>query len=332
MENTETNDMNTRVITDNPSPRPEGKEQRPLMSRILQVIVLTVVIVGAGLVFAFFSLDATAAPSVRWTPTSVSETLLPGESRTVALTMTAREAVPSATIRVVPELASYVSVSPASIGPLAKGETTSLSLSITAPIDAIPHTATGTVQLRHANEPNRTIAQPIPVSVDVVWPRAEGLPGGVSFSYTTFGTEGLITSTSMDFGLMQGIVHRIQFPTLRATDGATQYLITIIENTAFSSIRDWFIGNVDPDNALLTSGVIEATLLSNGMEALVLRGEVPEGWDRGPVSDVFSMSPSKGTVVIVVTSNGDTMGHDLGVNRETLLSSYLEIINSMTLP
>jgi hypothetical protein len=182
MENAETNDMNTRAIADDPSPRTEGKERRPLMSRILQVVVLTVVIVGAGLVFAFFSQDATAAPSVSWSPISVSETLLPGESRTATVIVTAREAVLSATLWVVPELQPYVSVTPTSIGPLAKGETTSLSLSITVPIDAIPHTATGTVQFRQTKEPSKTIAQPLPVSVDVVWPQIT-LEGGLQMSH-----------------------------------------------------------------------------------------------------------------------------------------------------
>lgn len=146
------------------------------MSRILQIIAFFAVIFGAGLVFAFFSPDATAAPSVQWNPSRVIETLHPGESRDVRVTVKALSTTEAMTSWVVPELQPYVTVSPATVRPLQKDETATLTFSVAAPIDAGATLIDGTVHLRQGLT-KRTFSKPLPIQLSIVCPCLPPDPG-----------------------------------------------------------------------------------------------------------------------------------------------------------
>jgi len=115
---------------------------------------------------------ASRGPSISWNPTSLTQTIKPGETRTVIATLTALTSTPSSVIRVVPELQPYVSVSPTTTGPLTPNQSVAFAVTFSAPIDALPVTSTGTVQLRTSDSAGNTLAQPLPIAVSSVWPVA----------------------------------------------------------------------------------------------------------------------------------------------------------------
>src|SRR5437870_3261505 len=69
---------------------------------------------------------AAAVPTVRWVPNSVTQMIVAGESKTVSVSFTAAEAISSVVVRVVPELQSFVHVTPAVLGSITKGQMISL--------------------------------------------------------------------------------------------------------------------------------------------------------------------------------------------------------------
>jgi len=124
-----------------------------------------------------WSSNALAAPAVRWEQGSVKVALPQGQSRLFVLTLTAQDNIPSTTVRVVPALQPYVTVTPANIPPLQKGQNVPVTLNISAPIAAALATIEGTVQLRQSGDsPNRTFPQPLPVTVTVITKAADDLP------------------------------------------------------------------------------------------------------------------------------------------------------------
>lgn len=112
-----------------------------------------------------------AAPSVTWTPASVTQQLPVGQTKTVFASFTAAEIINNAVIRVVPEIASFVRVTPASFGSIAKGQEINLTITFFAPVTSETDTLEGTIQLRSAVNPPRNFAQPLPVTLII-----QGLP------------------------------------------------------------------------------------------------------------------------------------------------------------
>lgn len=124
-----------------------------------------------ALVFLLYSPLSDANPTVRWTPSSLYASLAAGESTTSTATFIPSANATNVTVRVVPSLAPYVSVSPTSFASLAKGATYSVTVTMTAPVDMVVEAYDGTIHLRQGN---RTLAQPLPVVMEVVWPTFEG--------------------------------------------------------------------------------------------------------------------------------------------------------------
>jgi len=142
-----------------------------------RILVALSLLAMLGLAALFAAPPAAAEPAIRWNPNRVEETLQPGQTRTIGTSFTALADVPSAILRVSTSVTPYVSVQPSSIGPVSKGQTVTVTLTVSVPIDALPATTTGAVQLRIAEphgkkEFGKTIARPLPVAVCVEWPKA----------------------------------------------------------------------------------------------------------------------------------------------------------------
>lgn len=127
----------------------------------------------------------------------------PGETKTVNITLTANQNSPSAVVRVAPEIAPYVTASPTTIGQLTAGQSVQVTLAFGVKIDAVPLTATGTLQLRSVDESGNAIAQPLPIDVKIVWLPASGsivenITGKYTFNAPTGWStiDGLITTSS----------------------------------------------------------------------------------------------------------------------------------------
>lgn len=298
------------------------------LAGILGVLALALL----GGVIATYSPRVSAAPSVQWAPSAINIALKPGQSQTITATITAQSTISAPVLRVVSELAPVLSVSPQAISGLSQGQSLPIALTFNVPIDALPAVTTGTVQLRDGVGGN-TIAQPIPVGLNVVWARFADPSAGVGFSYPTYGSVGTVRGESIDFGAAgTGTIYSIAFPTRSTPAPTTQYLITIIGSSQSSAIRDWFTANIDPDQLLTTSGSFVYQQLPNGVELMRLAGPIPDTYDRGPVSEIFAMSPSKKSIITIGTSNDDTMRNDLGLSRDTIQNSYLVILGTINVP
>lgn len=158
-------------------------------SRPFKLAVLCVALAGAAFVL-LFSAPAPAhdKPKVQWTPASVNETIQPGQTKTIPVVLTPDKNLPDTFVYVSPGIASFVSVSPTSIGKTRKGTNVSLTLTVSVPIDALPATTTGIIELQKAKqqarddeedgqeqagkgEQEKKIGISLPMSLNVVWPQ-----------------------------------------------------------------------------------------------------------------------------------------------------------------
>lgn len=126
---------------------------------------------GAALAFFLYSPASDANPTVGWTPSSLYASLAAGESTTTTATFIPSANATNVTVRVVPSLAPYVSMSPASFPSVQKGTSYTVAVTMTAPVDLVVGAYDGTIHLR---QENRTLAQPLPVVMEVVWPTFDG--------------------------------------------------------------------------------------------------------------------------------------------------------------
>jgi hypothetical protein len=101
-----------------------------------------------------------------WSPSQVTVTMAPGDSKTVQATAMAQANVDSAAAHVDPALTQFLNVSPSTAPPLAKGTAHTFTLSFTIPPGTPFRTATGTLHLRVSTT---TIAQPLPITLNI-WP------------------------------------------------------------------------------------------------------------------------------------------------------------------
>lgn len=144
-----------------------------------KIILAFSVLLLAVIATLLLSSPAEAEPSIKWNPKKVEQTLQPGQSRVIETSFTALADVPSAVLRVATSIAPYVTVQPTTIEAVSKGQTVSITLNLSVPIDALPATTSGAVQLRVAESHGKkdfgkTIARPLPVDVCVEWPTFDG--------------------------------------------------------------------------------------------------------------------------------------------------------------
>lgn len=134
-----------------------------------------------ALVLGLFAAPAAGAPPVSWTPSFLEETVVAGETLTVPVTFTASRNLSDVVVRVAPELADVVVVSPDALGDVQKGETRELNVVMAPAVTLSPEVLDGAIQLRHSGHPPKVYAKPLPTTVVVQWPSAS--IDGVSFSH-----------------------------------------------------------------------------------------------------------------------------------------------------
>lgn len=119
-------------------------------------------------------------PAFTLSTTTLVQTLAPGETKTASVTLTASASTPTATMTIAAPISPYVHVTPTSIDPLVPGQSVSVTLTFTSPLDALPLTATGTVQLRDGS--GKALASPIQIGINVVWEQIQLSGSGVSIA------------------------------------------------------------------------------------------------------------------------------------------------------
>lgn len=117
------------------------------------------------LVLAFgAAAKAGTTPPISWNPASVDVVVARGSSADVVVSFTSSVKLRDVDLRVVPEITSFVKVTPASLGSVAAGETVSVTLTV-SPGDA---TALGTYEaVIQVRVKSKNIALPLPVVVRV---------------------------------------------------------------------------------------------------------------------------------------------------------------------
>jgi hypothetical protein len=124
---------------------------------------------------------APAEPTITWTPAFINETILGGETKTVSVFFIASEDVNNVIVRVVPELQPYVRVSPSNFSSITRGQNLNLTIVISSLVTSLPGTFEGTIQLRSGTPSQKTIAKPLPVTINI-WQRIVEPTSDVAFA------------------------------------------------------------------------------------------------------------------------------------------------------
>ena len=150
-----------------------------MLSR-LHIILLSATGLAAVAAVLFLARPSPAAPAISWTPTSLTEAILAGDAVTVPVSFTSSKQLTDVVVRVVPQLAPYVAVQPASFAAIGKGESVALNITISASEESLLGTFDGTVHLERANGPARTFAKPLSIVFSILEPVSE-MTSGVTF-------------------------------------------------------------------------------------------------------------------------------------------------------
>ncbi len=143
-------------------------------SPFIQLISLCLLVVFA-LVFTRFS---DAKPIIDWNPSKLNIEQMQGTQSTHVATVRLSDDVQGAIARVVPELQQWVTVSPASVGDLHKGQSIDITVTVNLAPDATIGTFEGVIQFRQSvpGKPQNTIAKPLPITLMITQFVDDGLP------------------------------------------------------------------------------------------------------------------------------------------------------------
>ncbi|MBI5450150.1 MAG: hypothetical protein HY940_02220 [Gammaproteobacteria bacterium] len=285
--------------------------------------------------------DIEEKPKTLWVPATVNETLKPGQTLQVPVTFTAQDDAKNVEVLVSPEIAPYVNVQPAVINRISPKQPIFLTLTFSAPADALPTTTAGSIWIqpvRHFDDKDGNthesdaevnekseIAEPLPVSVNVVWTKAESLPNGISFSYPNFGQNAVVATAPANRG--SSIVDVVFGAP--GNPPSSEYRMAFIDNPTQLSLVEWFRQNVDTNGDIINSGGYEIQTLSNGVEVLAITTMVPE--EYGPLADLYALSPSKATAIVLATGQANQFDQ-IGIDQASLKNAYLFMLSTMSTP
>lgn len=147
------------------------------MSKRATILVLALVAVGVGIAVS----PLRARPTITWTPRSLTETVIAGETVTVPVSFISSENLTDLKVRVVPELADVVSVTPTHLDVVRAGEEAVLTVIFAPSVTALPKSHNGTIQLREIEVPSHIYSKPLPVNLTVLWQTNENDEVGYTF-------------------------------------------------------------------------------------------------------------------------------------------------------
>lgn len=142
------------------------------------VPIILVIIAMAALVSVR---AANAKPSMTWIPGSIYESVTAGESKTIILSVVADKKVSEElSVSPSPEIASIIGITPSVIPTLGKGETFSLTLTISPASTMASSTIDGVISLEGKKD-HKKYAQPLPVTLEIALPVV--VEDGISLEY-----------------------------------------------------------------------------------------------------------------------------------------------------
>ena len=293
----------------------------------LAVIPVIFVSVIFGVVFLFPE-PAPATPTFSWSPSSVVQVISPGQSKTIPLSFTSSQNANNVAVRIVPALQPFVQANPSIFASISKGQTKTLTLTVSASATAALGTTQGSIQLRSGN----TLAQPLPVTLNI-WVK-------VSTDVVTFFVPQTVTANGGTIGTPHarpnpdGSIFVDVFVGAPGRDLIDSFGFLLQPNTSSTDLDQWFAANIDdPSGDLAASGTYRHQTLGNG-EALVLANAVPLAyidWSGGEsLSDAYTMSPDKTEVVSIVGSQDKSNLYALGyISTEQKRALFLSILGTV---
>jgi len=158
-----------------------------LRQRISTRLILS--LVAGFVILAAVLLTPSLAPAkhkITWKPSSVTETIVAGESKTVSVTFKTRRKLKNLVVHVSPELEPFVQVDPQEFRKIRKKKKNKLTITISAPAGSLPGTIQGTIQLKELKKgkpTKKSLARTLPVILNIEWPvlTREDFGYGVAF-------------------------------------------------------------------------------------------------------------------------------------------------------
>ncbi len=238
---------------------------------------------------------AGAVPTMNWAPTSVTQIIASGESKTISVSFVASETVSNVVVRIVPELQPFIQVRPAAFGSIVQGQTININITISAASSSPLGRFAGTIQLSSGIDPMKTFAKPLPVTVEL-WQRIISLETGISLRLPDFGQPARFVA-----GPSIGLSTFLEVEVLNSSQDrfVSEFGFEVTRNEENLTLEDWFNRNVDRSGVLLASGAFRGERLTSGMEILSLTGPIPPDYSGEPVGIYYAISPSRRTIVAV---------------------------------
>lgn len=119
-----------------------------------------------------------AVPAFEWSPNKLNIEQMQGTQSTHTVTVTASEDMEGVVARIAPSLLKWLTIAPATIGNIQKGQTIEMVIAINVPLNEPIGTHGGVIELRlnQAGQPQKTIAKPLPINLKITPFEGRSLP------------------------------------------------------------------------------------------------------------------------------------------------------------
>lgn len=126
--------------------------------------LLASVAIAVSASFLLYSPSPQAAPSIAWEPSRVKASLTKGEEAILTVSLMANESIDSLSLTISPNLQPYLTVSPSQLHNLAKEQTISLELTISAQEEDDRQSLSGILQAIISQQGN-ILSFPLPIQI-----------------------------------------------------------------------------------------------------------------------------------------------------------------------
>jgi hypothetical protein len=125
-----------------------------------------------------FSGSSRADPAFDWRPNKLNIEQMQGTQSTHTVSFTASEDVQGVVARIVPSLQKWVTIAPATIGDIQKGQTVQMVIAINVPQNESIGTHGGVIEFRlnQAGKPQKNLAKPLPINLKITQFSGSALP------------------------------------------------------------------------------------------------------------------------------------------------------------
>lgn len=259
------------------------------------------VIAVAVILFPRSSTPATSA--VSWTPASVNQTILAGDTIPISVSFTALRNLHDVVVRIVPELEPFVTVNPVALGDVIAGETVALEINILASSTTLPDTFDGVIQLTRASNPNKHFSPSFPITVTVEWPEFVTEDLGYMVSYPPLYSPTAVTKARVLFSAInvsgEGDFRApIEF-----------FLLPVSIASHLVAVRELF-----------ESGFLEEIVMIDTMNATRISGTLKE--------NVFGWGSHHHTYILLPL-NGSVLQMDYNSEDETVSELFDEMLSTL---